>query len=153
MSDVGFNEAYRISEFVVEIEGMESTGITKVRGLSEGRVDPIEQSDAGTNTTHEISSDIVQYDDLILERNMDGSQADEAFRTWFSTMFALDGTGRGSGLRRNGSVIVKHFGDEVLRFAFEGAWIKSSQFSDLDAGSSELMKQTLILSIERMYRV
>ena len=44
-------------------------------------------------------------------------------------------------------------GQEVLRFAFEGAWIKSSKFSDLDAASSDLMKQTIVLAVERMYRV
>ena len=153
MSDIGFNEAYRTDEFVVEIEGIESPGITQVSGLSEGEVDHIDQPDGGANITHKISSGIIQYDDLTLERNLDGSQADEDFRGWFTEMFELDGAGGGSRLRRNGSVVKKHFGDEVARFVFEGAWIKSSSFSDLDAGSSELMKQTLVLAVERMYRV
>lgn len=153
MADFGFNEAYRTDEFVVEIEGIESPGITKVAGLGEGDVDAIDQPDGGSQVHHKISSGIVKYDDLTLERNMDGSEADEAFRTWFTEMFKLDGTGTGSQLRRNGSVVKKQFGEEVLRFAFEGAWVKSSKFSDLDAGSSELMKQTLVLAVERMYRV
>ena len=84
---------------------------------------------------------------------MDGSQADEAFKAWFEEKFKLDGTGTGSQLRRNGSVVKKQFGEEVLRFAFEGAWIKSSKFTDLDAASSALMKQTIVLAVERMYRV
>lgn len=153
MADLGFNEAYRTDEFVVEIEGIESPGITKVTGLSEGEVEPIEQPDGGANITHKISSGIVKYDDLTLERNTDGSQSDEDFRTWFQEMFKLDGTGTGSQLRRNGSIVKKQFGQEVLRFAFEGAWIKSSKFSDLDAASSDLMKQTIVLAVERMYRV
>lgn len=153
MADFGFNEAYRTDEFVVEIEAVESPGITKVTGLSEGEVEPIEQADGGANITHKISSGIVKYDDLTLERNMDGSQADEDFRTWFQEMFKLDGTGTGSQLRRNGSIVKKQSGQEVLRFAFEGAWIKSSKFSDLDAASSDLMKQTIVLAVERMYRV
>jgi phage tail-like protein len=153
MTDFGFNEAYRTDEFVVEIEGVESPGITKVTGLSEGDVEAIDQPDGGANITHKISSGIVTYDDLTLERNMDGSQADEDFRAWFEEMFKLDGTGTGSQLRRNGSIVKKQFGQEVLRFAFEGAWIKSSKFTDLDASSSALMKQTIILAVERMYRV
>ena len=153
MADFGFNEAYRTDEFVVEIEGMESPGITKVSGLSEGEVEAIDQPDGGANITHKISSGIVKYDDLTLERNMDGSQADEDFKTWFEEMFKLDGTGTGSQLRRNGSIVKKQFGQEVLRFAFEGAWIKSSKFTDLDAASSALMKQTIVLAVERMYRV
>ncbi len=152
MSQIGFNEAYRTDEFVVEIEGIESPGITQVSGLSEGSVEPIEQPDGGANITHKISSGIVAYEDLTLERNLDGSEADELFRIWFTTMFALDGSRGGSRLRRNGSVVKKHFGEEVLRFVFEGAWIRSSSFSNLDAGTSELMKQTLVLSVERLYR-
>ena len=153
MSEFGFNEAYRTDEFVAEIEGIESPGITKVTGLSDGDVEAIDQPDGGANITHKISSGIVKYDDLTLERNMDGSQADEDFRLWFQEMFKLDGTGTGSKLRRNGSIVKKQFGQEVLRFAFEGAWIKSSKFTDLDAASSALMKQTIVLAVERMYRV
>jgi hypothetical protein len=56
-------------------------------------------------------------------------------------------------LRRNGSIVVKEHQAEVMRFVFEGAWIKSSKFSDLDASTSGLMKQTIVLAVERMYRV
>lgn len=153
MADFGFTEAYRTDEFVVEIEGIESPNITKVDGLSEGDIDPIDQPDGGANITHKISSGIVKYDDLTLERNMDGSQTDTDFKNWFEEMFKLDGTGKGSQLRRNGSVVKKESGEEVLRFAFEGAWIKSSKFTALDAASSDLMKQTIVLAVERMYRV
>ncbi len=153
MSELGFTEAYRTDEFVVEIEGIESPGITKVSGLSEGEVEAIDQPDGGANITHKISSGIIKYDDLTLERNMDGTKADADFKDWFTEMFKLDGTGTGSRLRRNGSVVKKQFGLEVMRMAFEGAWIKSSKFTDLDAASSALMKQTLVLAVERMYRV
>jgi phage tail-like protein len=153
MADLGFNEAYRTDEFVVEIEGIESPGITKVSGLSEGEVDAIEQPDGGSPHSHKISSGNIKYGDLTLERNMDGSKADTDFKDWFMEMFKLDGTGTGSALRRNGSMVKKQFGVEVLRFAFEGAWIKSSKFSDLDAATSALMKQTIVLAVERMYRV
>ena len=122
MADFGFTEAYRTNEFVFEIEGIESPGITKVSGISEGDVDSVDQPDGGSNITHKVSSGIVKYDDLTLERNMDGTQADEDFRLWFDEMFKLDGTGTGSQLRRNGSVVKKQFGEEVLRFAVEGAW-------------------------------
>jgi phage tail-like protein len=153
MADLGFTEAFRTHEFVVEIDGIDSPNITKVTGLSDGEVDAIDQPDGGANVTHKISSGIVKYGDVTLERNMDGSATDAAFKTWFETMFKIDGTGTGSQLRRHGSVVKKQFGVEVLRFAFEGAWIKSSKFSDLDAASSGLMKQTIVLVVERMYRV
>lgn len=152
MADLGFNEAYRTHEFVVEIEGIESPNVTKVTGLSDGEVEAIDQPDGGASITHKISSGVVKYGDLTIERNMDGSAADKAFKDWFNTMFKLDGTGKGSTLRRSGSVVKKQFGQEVMRFVFEGAWIKSSKFSDLDAASSGLLKQTIVLAVERMYR-
>jgi phage tail-like protein len=153
MANLGFNEAFRTHEFVVEIEGIDSPGITKVTGLTDGEVDAIDQPDGGANITHKISGGIIKYGDVTLERNMDGSPTDAAFQTWFQTMFSIDGKGTGSQLRRHGSIVKKQFGVEVMRFAIEGAWIKSSKFTDLDAGTTGLMKQTIVLAIERMYRV
>lgn len=150
---IGFTEALHTKEFVVEIEGIESPGITKVTGLGEGDVDHIDQPDGGANIVHKISSGIVKYDDITLERHMDGTQSDEDFRLWFDEMFKVDGTGQGSLLRRNGSIVVKRFGEEVMRFAFEGAWMKSSKFTDLDASTDGLMVQTIVLSVERIFRV
>ncbi len=153
MANLAFNEAYRSHEFVVEIEGIESPNITKVTGLSEGEVEAIEQPDGGANITHKISSGIIKYGDLTLERLLDGSNSDKAFKEWFQKMFTLDGSGPGSKFRRNGSVVVKQFNQEIMRFAFEGAWMKSSKFSDLDAAASGLFKQTIVLAVERIYRV
>jgi phage tail-like protein len=138
---------------VVEIEGIESPNITKVTGLTEGDIEAIEQPDGGANITHKISSGVIKYGDLTLERNMDGSKADSDFKDWFQKMFTVDGTGTGSKLRRNGSVVVKEHQVEVMRFVFEGAWMKSSKFSDMDASTSGLLKQTVVLAVERMYRV
>ncbi len=137
---------------MVQIDGIDSPGITKVSGLSDGEIEAIDQPDGGANITHKISSGIIKYGDITLERNMDG-KGDAAFKAWFDAMFSIDGKGTGSQLRKNGSVVKNQFGAEVLRFAFEGAWIKSSKFSDLDAASSGLMKQTIVLAVERMYRV
>jgi phage tail-like protein len=155
MAVLGFNEAYRTGQFFVEIEGIESPNITKVTGIGEGNIDAIDQPDGGANITHKISSGKIKYDDVTLERHMDGTKSDKDFQDWFSEMFKLDGTGKGSQARRNGSVVLVDVEgkQEVMRFAFEGAWIKSSKFSDLDASSSNLMKQTIVLAVERMYRV
>ena len=153
MAALNFAEAFTTHDFVVEIEGIESPNITKVSGLSEGSIDAIEQPDGGANINHKISSGIIKYDDLTLERHMDGTTRDQDFLDWFTEMFNMDGTGEGSAARRNGSVVAKVHQKEVLRFAFEGAWIKSSKFADLDAAQSSLMKQTIVMAVERMYRV
>jgi len=154
MADIGFTEAFRTEEFVLEVEGISITGAIKVSGLSEGEVDAQEQHDGGANIVHKVSSGIIKYDDLTIERYMDGTQADADWKVWWEDMFKLDGTGLGSApaLRRNGSIVKMQNGTEVLRFAFEGAWIKSSKFSDLDAASPGLMTQTIVLAVERLYR-
>lgn len=149
---LGFREAFRTHEFFVEIEGIESPAITRVSGLTDGEVDSIDQPSGGSNIIHKVSSGIIRFGDLTLERNMDGSAADGAFLEWFTTMFTLDGTGTGSALRRNGSVVIKQNSEEIMRFVFTGAWIKSSNFTDLEAGNSALFKQTIVLSVETMYR-
>jgi phage tail-like protein len=148
-----FLESYRIHEFVVEIEGIPSPQITKVSGLSEGEVDAIEQPDGGSPFVHKIPSTMIKYGDITLERHMDGSDTDKQFKDWWRTMFKADGTGTAATIRKNGSVVKKHFGTEVLRFAFEGAWIKSSKFTDFDAKADGLLMHTIVLAVERIYRV
>jgi phage tail-like protein len=113
----------------------------------------IEQPDGGSPTVHKISSGLVKFDPLVIERNMDGSRFDTFFKDWFAEMFQLNGDTKTSSVRRNGAVIKLENGQEVLRFAFYGAWVKSSKFSDLEAGSSGLFKQTLELEHEGLERV
>jgi phage tail-like protein len=152
MAELTFQESFRTHGFVVEIEGTQCP-VTKVTGLNEGTTDTIEQFDAGSVTPHKISSGIVKFDPLVIERNADGSRFDDFFKDWFAEMFQLNGDSRGSSVRRNGAVLKMENGNEVMRFAFYGAWVKSSKFSDLEAGSSGLFKQTLELEHEGLERV
>ena len=75
----------------------------------------------------------------------DGSADDTLFKEFFESMFKYGHGGQGSTVRRDGSVVKKHFGTEVFRVAFYGAWVKSSAFGDLEAGSTTLLKQTVVL--------
>jgi phage tail-like protein len=146
-------EAFRANEYVLSIGGVESPSISRIAGLSDGEIDAIDQPDGGSAVVHKISSGIVKFDDLTLERYMNGTVDDQYFFDWFRLMFNLEGGGRGSTLRRDGSIIVRRFGQEIMRFVFEGAWIRSSKFTDLQAGGGEIMKQTIVLSVTRLYRV
>jgi phage tail-like protein len=152
MAELTFQESYRTHGFLVEIEGTQCP-VTKVTGLNEGMTEAIEQPDGGSPTVHKISSGLVKFDPLVIERNMDGSRFDTFFKDWFAEMFQLNGDTKTSSVRRNGAVIKLENGQEVLRFAFYGAWVKSSKFSDLEAGSSGLFKQTLELEHEGLERV
>jgi phage tail-like protein len=142
MAELTFNESYRTHGFVIEIEGTRCP-VSKVTGLNEGSSDTIDQSDGGSTIVRKIASGIVKFDPLVIERLMDGSPFDTFFQTWFGEMFQLNGTSRGSSVRRNGAVIKLENGQEVLRFAFYEGFVKSSKFADLEAGSANLFKQTV----------
>jgi len=152
MAELTFQESYRTHGFLVEIEGTQCP-VTKVTGLSEGTTETIEQPDGGSSTVHKIAGSVMRFETLTIDRNMDGSRFDDFFKDWFSEMFQLNGNTRNSQVRRNGAIIKLENGVEVLRFAFYGAWIKSSKFTDLEAGSAGLFKQTLELEHDGLERV
>jgi phage tail-like protein len=138
-------DPFRANEFVVEIDTATSPTVSKVSGLSMGETDTIEVIEGGTNIVHKVSSGVVKFQPLTLERFVDGSPDDTLFKGFFEQMFKLGGGGQGSTQRRDGSVVKKQFGTEVMRFAFFGAWVKSASFADLEAGSATVMKQTVAL--------
>lgn len=147
-------ESYRINEFRVVIDGTESPNISKVSGLDEGTVDVIEQPDAGTYRTYRLAGSSVKYSELTIERYVDGSPEDARFRQWVQDVFKLNREEHGgSTVRKDGMIVKRHNGVDVITFAFYGAWPSSSKFSDLEAGSTDLFKQTIILQHEGLERV
>ena len=153
MSELTFNESMRTHGFALEIAGTRCP-VTKVTGLNEGTTDTIEQIDGGSNIARKISSGVVKFDTLVIERNMDGSEFDTLFKEWFSEMFQLNAPrSGGSSVRRNGAVIKLENGEEVLRFLFTEGWVSSSTLADLDAGSTNLFKQTVKIEHNGLERV
>jgi phage tail-like protein len=138
------SEPFRANEFVVEIGTVESPSVTKVTGLSLGQTETIEVVEGGTNIVRKISNGVVKFQPLTIERYVDGSTEDRNFKAFFEDMFKHGG-GRGSTTRRDGAVVKKHFGTEVFRITFFGAWVKSASFTDLEAGTNNLLKQTVVL--------
>ncbi|GAA4699603.1 phage tail protein [Phytohabitans rumicis] len=155
MPKVGdFYESLRANEFVLVIDGTQSPGVSKVSGLSEGELDTIEQPDGGSEHVFKLSAAKVRFEPLTIERYVDGSAQDKRFRDWFRQTFRLNAPVQGgSTVRKNGMVEKRHLGVSVVRFAFYGAWVKSSKFSDLEAGSTNLFVQTIVLEHEGLERV
>ena len=124
MPKVGdFYESYRANEFVLEI--------------------------GGTNHVYKVAATKIKFEPLTLERYVDGSDQDKLFQQWFRDSFDLNSAKNGgSGKRRNGAITKLHNGVPVLIFSFKNAWVKSSKFTDLEAGSTTLMKQTIVLEHE-----
>jgi len=138
-------EPYGANEFVLEIGTIESPTVSKVSALSLGETEAVEVPEGGTNVVHKVSSGIVKFQPLTIEPYVDGSQDDVEFKGFFDSMFKLGQGGQGSTIRRDGAVVKKHFGQEVFRLAFYGAWVEPASFSDLEAGSTTLLKQTVVL--------
>jgi phage tail-like protein len=138
-------EPYRANEFVLKIGTIERPTVSKVTGLSLGETEAVEVPEGGTNIVHKVSCGIVKFQPLTIERYVNGSQDDVEFKGFFDSMFKLAQGGQDSTIRRDGAVVKKHFGQEVFRLAFYGAWVKSVSFSDLEAGSTTLLKQTVVL--------
>ena len=152
MAELTFKEGYRTHGFALEIAGVRCP-VTKVTGLSDGAMDVITQSDGGSTFERKIASGIVKFDDLTVERIVDGSLYDVLFQEWFAEMFLLNGPSRGSSVRRNGAVIKLENGQEVMRFLFFEGWVMSSKFTDLEAGSANLFKQTVVIAHSGLQRV
>jgi phage tail-like protein len=113
----------------------------------------IDVHDGGSSFVRKISSGIVKFDPLVIERNMDGSELDTFFKDWFGEMFQLNGTSGGSSVRRNGAIIKLENGDEVMRFAFYEGFVMSSKFADMESASTNLFKQTIEIAHNGLERV
>lgn len=147
-------ESYRANEFRLLIDGTVSPGVSKVTGLSEGEIETIEQPVGASSRVYKLAGSKVKYEPLTIERYVDGSPEDQRFREWFAAVFNLNATTQGgSGARKSGMIEKWHNGEKVMTFFFQLAWIKSSKFTDLEAGSTALFKQTIVLEHEGLERV
>jgi phage tail-like protein len=146
-------ESLQANEFVLIIDGTASPGVSKISGLSEGEVDTIEQPSGGTSHVFKIAGTKVKYEPLIIERYVDGSPEDQRFLDWVRLTFRPGQPALGSTARKNGMIQKLHNGQVVLTFAFFNAWLKSSKFTDLEAGSTNTFKQTIVLEHEGLERV
>jgi phage tail-like protein len=152
MSELSFAEAYTTHGFALEIAGTRCP-VTKVTGLSEGSTDTIEQPEGGSTIVRKIASGNVKTPTVTVERNVDGSEFDRFFKDWFNEMFQLNGVSGGSSIRRTVTVLKLQNNVPVMQFICYEAYVKSSTFSDLEAGTANLFKQTIEIEHNGLERV
>lgn len=144
-------EGFKATEFVFVVDGVPSPGVTRCGPLMLGQYQVIEQPDGGSDHVHKVSSTRVTFDNITVERRVDGSQEDQRFMDWWTQTFSLsEGVSQGSSVRKNGQIIKRHNGVDVLTFLFYNAWIASVNFGDLEAGSDNLMTQTIELVVDSL---
>ncbi len=152
MAELTFNESYRTHGFAIEVEGTRCP-VTKITGLNEGMTETIEQADGGSAFVRKIAAGVVKFDNLVIERNMDGSEFDQFFHDWFREMFQLNGSSGGSSVRRNLAVIKLENEAEVMRWLCYEAFVIKSQLADMEAASAGLFKQTIEIAHNGLERV
>ena len=155
MPQVGeFWEGFKSTEYVLIVDAIESPGITRISGLSEGSYDTIEQPDGGGLHIHKVSSTKIKFDTLTIERRMVGGEPDQAYLDWWRETFNItDQVSQGSRFRKNFSIEKRDNGATVMTFLIKDGWIKSSKFSDLEAASDNFFTQTIEIEHEGLERI
>lgn len=147
-------EGFKSTEYVLIVDGTECVGITRISGLSEGSYDTIEQPDGGGIHVHKVSSTRIKYDTLTIERRMVGGPPDQQYLDWWRETFNFtDQVSQGSRFRKNFSIEKRDNGVTVMTFLVHDGWIKSTKFSDLEAGSDGFFTQTVEIEHEGLERI
>lgn len=142
-------DPYRNFQFEVEIAGLLRAGFQKVSGMKR-TTDVTEYREGGDNATPRKLVGQTKYDNITLERGMSN---DDDFNTWSKEIFKLDGVGGANppavGFRRRVVIYLKDKdGARVKKWVVKRAWPCEKSEGDLDASSSDVMIQTLILCHE-----
>lgn len=150
----GIYDGMKATEYRLMLDGLESPGVTRISGLSEGTFGVVEQPDGGGLLVRKVSTAKVTFETLSITRRMDGSPEDQRFLDWWRETFYLsENFSRGSQVRRSFQIVKLDYGTPVLAFLVMRAWIKSSKFSDLEAGSDAFFEQTVELEHEGLERI
>jgi phage tail-like protein len=128
--------------FEVNVEGLDvAAGFTKVGGLKEA-TDPIEYREGMDKTFMRKFAGLRKYEDITLTR---GVGIRESFMNWRNAVIACS-----LGYKKGLTISVKNCdGSSVARtIKVRQAWPISLEIGDLDAGSSEVAIESVVLAHE-----
>lgn len=121
------------NEFVVELEGEQISGIFRVNGLVPYKLDVKPTLTKRVKDPFKLTK-MVQRD------------PNNPFNRWLrETVEARDDIVRST---RMLSIIAVDDGVETRRWVVKGAWISEVSYSDFNAGSAELIEETLVIHYE-----
>lgn len=133
--------------FSLEIDGVDRQTFTEVDGLSV-TVQVVESwgSDASARITQQKVAGQVEYGELTVTTNL---TTESFIRDWRKQVIE----GKFTDYRRNGSIVLYNTElQEQARWNFENAWPSTWSLSDLTAGSSAVMTESVTLVHERLVR-
>lgn len=142
-------DPYRNFQYEVEIDGFTRAGFQKVSGLKR-TTDITEYREGGDNATPRKLPGQTKYDNVTFERGM---SSDNDFNAWYETVFTLDGVGGANppanGFRKRIIVYLKDKGgNRVKKWVLKRCWPSEEAITDLDASSSDVLIEQLVVAHE-----
>jgi phage tail-like protein len=135
----GRNDPYRKFNFIVEIDGIASTGFQFVDGL-ESASDVVDYREGNEITTPRKLPGLIKVTNIVLKRGMTTNRD-----LWEWRRTVLDGATE----RRNGLIVVLNEArEQVLRLNFRNAWPCRWKVSGLDALESQVLMEEIELVVE-----
>ena len=135
----GRHDPYRNFNFIVEIDGIASSGFLMVDGL-ESITDVLDYREGNEIATPRKLPGIHKTSNITLKRGVTNNRD-----MWEWRKSVLDGSTQ----RRNGSVVILNESrQEVLRVNFQNAWPCRWKISGLDALDSQVLMEEIELVVE-----
>lgn len=144
-------DPYRAMKFRVSILGIGDIGFSKISGLSQ-ESDVIEYRNGNQTLTMRKYPGLIKQGEVTLERGVSSATDMFALLAWreaASTTIAGAGVDGLSAYKLPVDVqVMDRTGDKSYIIHLDAAWPKSIEYSDLDAGSSEILIASLVLAHE-----
>ena len=146
MTAIEYEAGLQASLFSLEIDGVDLGFFSKVDGISYSveRIRSMETNAEGKRVEY-ASPGRVSFGDITLTRILTD---DNALLDWHKTVNEDGDTGRKSG----SIVMYDRAGGETGRWNFEGAWVAGWSTGGLDASTDGFVDETVIMSVDRIYR-
>lgn len=144
-------DPFRNFKFIVEIDGFIRAGFNKISGLKR-TVDVTEYREGADNDTKRKLPGQTKFDNVTFER---GQSNDSDFIDWANEIFKLDSVDGqnppADTFRKRVVIYLKDkAGTRVKKWTLKDAWPAEVADGDLDAGSSDVLPETLVLAHEGM---
>jgi phage tail-like protein len=141
-------DPYRNFKYEVECQGFPRAGFSKISGLKQ-TTEVTDYREGGENETPRRLPGQTTFDDVTFER---GISQDTDFLDWTNEIFDVDnvdGNQGGNDFRKDITIWLKDkAGNRVLKWMMRRAWPKERSYGDLDASSSDVLIETLVMCHE-----
>ena len=147
------------SRFYLEVDGLTDKMVKMVDGIkfegqTAGHEKPLASTKDGKTLWQTTSAGFEQNPNLNIETYL--CEGDMDWYNWMKQTMPKSegGDGQWSSARKNGSLVAYDSEDnEVMRWDFTNAWIKSYKVSDFTAESKDLATESLEMVLEQINRV